>query len=320
MTRPRASQVVPPETGRVLAERLADLTGGHTRAVLMYGSHLLGAAPDRHSAYDFVVVVDAYRPFYAALKAAGELRRPPWVLASLATVLPPNAIAFAPDDGRDGIAKCLVVRTDHFEAALGPRPRDHFLLGRMLQRVSLVWAASAEEGAWVEDQLAGAQDRVLDWMAPYVEGAFDAPELGRQILAVCYRGEIRPESGDRSERIFEAQTDHFAGALLPGLELAEERGDVLRDGEVFRLAHVPGAGRRAYWRWHFVRSKARTTSRWVKHVLTFDNWLPYITRKVERRTGMKVELTPLERSWPLIFLWPRVFRVLRARPNKEGGA
>ena len=69
--------------------------------------------------------------------------------------------------------------------------------------------------------------------------------------------------------------------------------------------------------WHFVRSKARVTARWPKHVLTFDNWLPYISRKVERRTGIKVELTSLERRLPLIFLWPKVIKVLRARPDKE---
>ena len=55
-------------------------------------------------------------------------------------------------------------------------------------------------------------------------------------------------------------------------------------------------------------------------MLTFENWLPYLVRKVERRTGMRVELTPLERRLPLIFLWPRLFRVLRNRPAEEATA
>ena len=62
------------------------------------------------------------------------------------------------------------------------------------------------------------------------------------------------------------------------------------------------------------------TARWLKHVLTFENWLPYVVRKVERRTGMRVELTALERRLPLIFLWPRLFRVLRNRPAEEAAA
>ena len=34
------------------------------------------------------------------------------------------------------------------------------------------------------------------------------------------------------------------------------------------------------------------TARWLKHVVTFDNWLDYIARKVQRRTGMRIEITP----------------------------
>ena len=55
-------------------------------------------------------------------------------------------------------------------------------------------------------------------------------------------------------------------------------------------------------------------------MLTFENWLPYLVRKVERRTGMRVELTPLETRLPLIFLWPHLLRVLRNRPADEGGS
>jgi hypothetical protein len=51
----------------------------------------------------------------------------------------------------------------------------------------------------------------------------------------------------------------------------------------------------------------------VKYVLTFDDWLGYVAAKVERRTGLRVELTPAERRWPLILLWPKFFRVMRAR-------
>ncbi len=68
---------------------------------------------------------------------------------------------------------------------------------------------------------------------------------------------------------------------------------------------------------YFTFSKARVTARWLKHVLTFENWLSYTLRKVERRTGMRVELTALERRLPLIFAWPRLLLVLRNRPAEE---
>jgi hypothetical protein len=71
-------------------------------------------------------------------------------------------------------------------------------------------------------------------------------------------------------------------------------------------------------RGYFLRSKARATARWLKHVLTFDNWLDYIARKIQRRTGMRVEITPWERRLPLLLLWPKVFRVLMRRPATLG--
>src|SRR5688572_13120612 len=95
-------------------------TGGSVRAVLLYGSQLLGARPGRHSAFDFVVLVEDYRDFYRALAEADELHRPVWLMTSFARVLPPNAIAFAPEGGQGGIAKCQIVSRAHFERALGP--------------------------------------------------------------------------------------------------------------------------------------------------------------------------------------------------------
>lgn len=290
--------------------------------VLLYGSHLLNAAPDKHSAYDFVVVVDAYAPFYSALKRSGAVHRPAWLFTAAARILPPNVIAFTPDEGREGMAKCLVVSRRDLARALGPRPPDHFLLARLIQKVALVWQRTADDGEWIEARLEEARDGVLGWVAPYLEEPFDAEAVGRTILQVCYRGELRPEAKNRSETIFLAQRDHFTAFLEEVLARAAGDGLLVPDpgggtASGYRFAARPGLGRRLRIRWYFARSKTRITVRWLKHVLTFDNWLPYIARKVERRMGTPVELTPLERRFPLVFLWPRVFRTLRSRPRRE---
>ncbi|HET9948050.1 MAG TPA: hypothetical protein VFQ22_03885 [Longimicrobiales bacterium] len=300
-----------------LTARLVEAGAGSVRAVLLYGSRLLGARPDPYSAYDLVVVVGDYRAFHAALAAAGELHRPVWLMTALARVLAPNTLAFAPEEGREGIAKCLVVSVADLERALGTRPRDHFLLGRLVQRVETVWAATPEDARRMEELLDGARAGVLRWMAPWLTGSFDAASLGRRMLDVLYRGEVRPEAKDRAERIFEAQAEHFRRALGPVLERAAASGILLREGERYRLAKPPGAFERLRWRLHFARSKTRATLRWFKHMVTFANWLPYIVRKVERHTGRPVHLTPLERRLPIIFLWPRAIRVLRSRPRRE---
>lgn len=286
----------------------------------MYGSRLLKTNPDRHSALDFVVIVDDYRAFYRGLSDRGVLHRPVGLMTTMAKVLPPNVIAFAPDDGQRGIAKCLVLDTRHFEAGLSDRPRDHFLLGRMVQRVGVVWTRAPEDDAWVKATLAGARSRVIGWMAPYVEGAFDAGDLGRRLLEVCYRGELRPESRGRATAIFEAQADHFREALQPGLVAAAAEGRLVEEGTRYRLAQAGPESEQRYWASHFRRSKVRATLRWLKHMMTFANWLPYVVRKVERHTGRTIRLTLLERKLPLLFLWPRAVYVLLTRPRKEIGS
>ncbi|HUP51386.1 MAG TPA: hypothetical protein VM198_02835 [Longimicrobiales bacterium] len=325
MSESEASSDSPPEPAARLARQIVEAGGGAVRAVLLYGSQLLHARPDGHSAYDLVVIVDDYRRFYAALHTAGELPRPVGVMTAMAHLLPPNVIAFAPGQGREGIAKCQITSREHFARALGPEPPDHFVLGRMVQRVEAVWSAGAEDTAWVEGRLAGARSRVLTWMAPYLEGPFDAEGLGRRLLEVCYRGELRPEAKDRADTIFEAQADHFRSAFPAVLEQGVADGVLEREPSSpaasaqarYRLARPSSSPERRRWRRHFARSKARATARWFKHMITFANWLPYIVRKVERHTGRAIELTSLERKLPIVFLWPRAIRVLLSRPEGE---
>ena len=310
-----------------LAGALVGIGAGSIRSILLYGSHMLGANPDRHSAVDFVVIVDEYRAFYAALNEAGELHRPTWLLSFMAGFLPPNAIAFAPDDGRNGIAKCIIVSRFHLERALGPDPPDHFLLGRLVQKVGRVYSVTVEDGEWVEQQLASARHGVLEWMKPYLDGPIDAERLGRRMLEVCYGGEIRPESRQRANRIFESQAGHFREHFGLVLARGAERGvlvesihheaDRTRALATYELARPASAASRRKWRRHFRKSKARATARWFKHMATFANWLPYVVRKVERHRGERIELTAMERRLPLIFLWPRAIKVLLTRPPKE---
>ena len=302
---------------RDLSDRLVEDAAGSVRAVLLYGSHLLATNPDKNSAFDFVVVVDSYRDFYSAMRASGEIRRWVWLMSSLAKVLPPNVIAYVPHDGELGIAKCLIVNKPHFERALGPSPKDHFLLGRLVQKVGGVWFATADDRRWLEELILDAHRGVLGWMAPYLTQPVDAAGLGRRLLEVCYQGELRPEAKNRSESIFVAQADHFRSVFTPVLEAAVEDGRMLRAGQEYALAQPASPADSRRWRAHFRRSKVRATSRWFKHTVTFDNWLPYVVRKAERHSGTKIELTPLERRWPLLFLWPRVIRFFRNRPPKE---
>ena len=308
------------ELAQRLTQSLVEVVGTHLRAVLLYGSHLLGASPDRYSAHDLVVVVEEYLGTYRELRRRGLTHRPPRLMASLAWLLPPNVIAYSPEGGDGPIAKCLIISARDFERELSSRSRDHFMISRLIQEVGVLYVRDAVAEQWLEARLDAARRTVLDWAAPYVATPFTAETLTREMIAICYRSEIRPESGSRAGSVFEAQRAYLVETYERLLADASTEGLLGREGNGYRSSRQPGPMARLRRSAYFFFSKLRVTARWFKHVLTFENWLPYVVRKVERRTGMNVELTALERRLPLIFLWPRLVRVLRSRPAEEAAA
>lgn len=309
-----------------LAEELEALAGGATWAILLFGSRLSGTTPSPHSAYDLVLVVDAYRPFYERLHEQGGHRRSAATLTALARVLPPNIVAFDPRLPGGQIAKVMILTPEDFARALSASAPDHFLRGRLVQRVAVLRARDAAVQERIEELLGGARRDVLRWAGPWLPERFTAAQLARRMLEVSYAGEVRPEDAGRVAAVFDAQREFLEETYGAVLVDAERSGAAMRVTEgpgrepAWRLKVRPRAVARIRWRSYFLRSKARATTRWIKHVATFDDWLTYIQRKVERRTGMRVEVTPLERRFALILLWPKALGVLRElrRARKAG--
>jgi hypothetical protein len=137
------------------------------------------------------------------------------------------------------------------------------------------------------------------------------------MMEVSYAGEIRPEARERVHEVTDAQASFFRLVYGRVLQDGVRDGLLAADGERFTLARR--APWRERWRWgHFFRrSKARATLRWFKYMLTFDDWLDYIVRKIERRSGVRIELTKMERRLPVILLWPKAIRVIRAMRRVE---
>ena len=308
----------PDPVARALVDALLDAGGEGVRAVLLFGSRLAGTAPGRFSAYDLVAVVEGYGEFYRRLVAAGRHGRSAGLLSALAKLLPPNVIAFDPGLAGGELAKVMVLTTSDFERSLSPGARDHFLKGRLVQRVKLLHSATPAVAGSVCEAILAARRDALRWTAPSLPAAFTEEDFARRMLEVSYRGEIRPESAERVAGVFEAQREFLLPTYQSVLAEAAETGRVGRTGTGWTLTPPPGALERLSLRAYFARSKARATSRWLKHVATFDDWLTYIQRKVERRTGIAVEVTPLERRLPLLLLWPKVVRVLLTLHRARG--
>jgi hypothetical protein len=303
-----------PEASR-LAAGIRKKGGEAVQAVVFFGSRKTQASPDPFSAYDFFVVTSGYRAFYEGLRASGSLKRSPGLVALLNGWLPPNQVALREDDGRTWI-KCSVVALDTLVRETSAGRHDHFCMGRLFQPSEIVFAESPEARRAVLDALVSAHALTLEWVRPWLPAEFSASEYARTLLRVSLSREIRPETQGRMEELFLVQKEYLE--TVYGL-LAEDlvaRGDLVEaGGGRMALAHPVGSFERArkdlYFRWSLVRA----TARWAKYIVTFEGWLDYIVRKAERRTGTKIVLTPRERRFPLVFLWPRLVRFLRQKDS-----
>lgn len=297
---------------RELAEALVRAGDGSIAAILLYGSRVQNSHPDRWSAYDFMVVVDSYSRFFRSFCAAGYHGKSPLLLTTLSYFLPPNIVSFRLPGADQPPAKCALVNGRHFRRSLGPRSPDHFLKGRVVQKLAMVWTRGPEDEALVIAALRRAREGIVGWVRPYLAGDFDLEQFAETMLRVSYRGEIRPESPERVEQVFASQREILTAIAGESLAAAVARGEILSAPGGYRWKRTPGRMLRWAYSLYFFGSKARATARWFKYMVTFEGWMEYIVRKINRRAGFEVDVTERERRWPLIFLWPKLFRVLAA--------
>jgi len=212
------------ETDPALAaalERLRVAAGDTLDAVLFFGSRRTGAArANSFSAYDLFAVVPAYRPFYAALRAAGLSGKRPALLSRVSRWLPPTQISVRFTDP-ELQAKLSVIESRVFARETSRRRRDHFTIGRLFQPARVVLARSDATREAALDALVSAHAETWRWARPWLPERFDADAYGRRALEVSMSWEIRPEPPGRAQALWAAQRDAqrpvFA-ALLADLE------------------------------------------------------------------------------------------------------
>ena len=280
-------------------------------AIIFFGSRLVGTSPGVHSAADLLLVVEKYLPFYTGLLKAYPMHHGPRMLAATNRVLPPNIVSIVTPGSKGPGCKAVIITETDLSRALSARARDHFCMGRLTQMVRIVDVRDDQARLRIEQLLDRARRLAIDWVPLYHDGPFTVREFGRTMLETSYRAEIRPETGDRAGEVFGHQEAYLSSVFGPLLDAAVGEGKLTRVGDRYARARRAGLAERLRWSLYFHRSKTRATLRWSKYMLTYDDWIDYIVRKMERRAGIRIEVTKAERRWPLLLLWPKAIRVLR---------
>jgi hypothetical protein len=212
-------------------------------------------------------------------------------------------------------AKVATMTLATFRAAAGGELLDTTIWTRFVQPSALAWSRDEASAADARDAVAAAAVTAARLAVALGPEAAPAEEFWRCLFRATYAAEFRVEKAGREESILAANREHFAG-LLP---LALAAGDVafIREGETLR-PNMSAAERSRIRRWWAKRrrmGKPYNLARLVRASTTFDGAARYAAWKIERHTGVAVEVTPWRERHPVLagpgVLW-RVWRARRA--------
>jgi hypothetical protein len=247
------------------------------RAVLFYGSNLRTGS------------LEGVLDFYILLPGTGE-----------AAIWPTVSYHEREWEGMILRAKVATMRLATFARACGGETIDTTIWARFVQPSALVWTADAAARAEVIAALAAASATAARLAAALGPASGTAEDYWRALFRATYAAEFRVEKSGRENDILSVNAAHFAGLLPLALEAAGiepgQQGETLSP----RLAQPERARILAWWDKRRRLGKPLNFVRLLKASTTFEGAARYAAWKIERHTGMAVELTPFAERFPLL--------------------
>lgn len=277
-----------PDGAVALAAELARRGGAATASVLYYGSAL--RAGNLEGILDFYVLLDEVSAWPGS-----------WFSHLGNRWLPPNVGYLELE--HEGVrlrAKFAVLDSRQFAARLGHEALDTTLWARFCQPALCIWARSAADRAAATALVADAVIRASLWAAQLGPPADTAAGYWRALFARTYAAELRVEQAARPQDIVAKDPARYV-QLLP---LAWQAGGLAfrQDGERLVPALDDAARARAARQWARRARHGRrlNIARLLKAAFTFEGAMDYVAWKIERHRGVRIEVRPWQRRFPLL--------------------
>lgn len=280
----------PPDEVRKLAAEAIRLAGGRRSegggivATLFYGS-----------CYRDGIVGDGMVDLYLLADSEGVPKQ--GRIAAIANrLVPPNVhyVQCRDSDGRTLRAKYALLTLQQFSARMRPACGNPYFWARFAQPTGIV-----EVEPDCRDRLEAAfvrAIRTLHGHARRLTGPDSPPEtLWVNVLQETYRTELRVEKPDRARQIYQANRKRFdaVAAILDRAPVEPEIGGT--------------------WAWRRFEGKALSVLRLVKAAFTFAGGADYLAWKIERHSGVVLQLTDWQKRHPILASGPILWRLWRQR-------
>ncbi|MXO86049.1 hypothetical protein GRI38_08415 [Altererythrobacter aurantiacus] len=197
-------------------------------------------------------------------------------------------------------AKIATMSLEKFAEAARGDTRDTTIWTRFVQPSALVWQASEDAADRTIAAIADAARTAATLAAALGPECGRAEDYWRALFRATYSAEFRVEKSGREESILAVNREHFDGLLPLAWEAA---GIAWRDAGGLLCPHLQPERRRERLRWWARRrrlGKPLNLLRLSKASTTFDGAADYAAWKIERHTGIALEVTPWRRKYPLL--------------------
>ena len=257
------------------ARQLGEAAGA--RAVLFYGSNLRTGS------------LEGVLDFYVLLPGARETGL--WPRVSYCEKASGAAILRA---------KLATMTLATFAEAARGATLDTTIWARFVQPSALAWSGHDAAATEVTAALAAAACTAARLAVAVGPRRGIEEEYWRALFRATYRAELRFEQPGREEAILAANRAHFEGLLPLALVAAGVAFEQDRATLVPRLDSDERKRILQWWRKRRRFGKPLNLARLARATTTFDGAARYAAWKVERHTGVAVELTPWRERHPLL--------------------
>jgi hypothetical protein len=282
-----------PGSVHALTQKILSSHGHAVQAILFYGS-CLRKRDDVDGIVDLYVIVDSYRQAY---------RKPSHAFVN--ELLSPNFFYLeVPFQRRMIRSKYGVFSSRDFHRGTSMRWFHSYLWGRLAQPVSLVYARNRHIAKEIHTALARAVVTFITRVLPIMPPRFTFRELWCEGLALSYSTELRPERRDRAAELFDANMHYYKELTQAAMGLVSYSVGTIGGtaGPCYRASVSDLTRIRSRFAW-FVRrfhGKLLSILRLLKGPLTFKGGLDYVLWKIERHSGVTVQMDPRLRRIPLL--------------------
>ena len=285
-----------------LLEEIRQKHGEALLAILVYGSWLRGK---RDTMLDFYVLVEDYHTL--------DSRWQGW----MCHLLPPNVyhIHHKNDDPEAANpelrAKYALLTLSRFGKAM-QRDFHSYFWARFAQPCEILYVRDNATRDVLKAALNSASGTFMQRVVPAMGDRFSGAELWTHGLALTYQCELRTESSNRGESIYDYDPAYYDGVTS---EFALENTAVSKlETETLFQNQTSSFSRKLSslsWWLRRVQGKLLSILRLIKAAFTFNEPLEYLLWKIERHSGLYIEPSPRQLKHPLIFAWPLLWKLYR---------